>query len=181
MAGDSGWPFVVTLGFDPETFGRLDALRRRFFPPERNVVPAHLSLFHHLPPGEGAAIARSLDAAASHGPIPLAFPGLKRLGGGMAVTVEAPGLKALHGRLSAAFGPWLTPQDRQPLRPHVTLMNKADKAAAALAFESLRASWERWAGTGTDLLLWSYRGGPWAFVAAYPLRGDSGTTATGSA
>ena len=45
-------PFLVTLGFDEATFTRLEELRRRYFPPERNVVPAHLSLFHRLPPEE---------------------------------------------------------------------------------------------------------------------------------
>ena len=91
-----------------------------------------------------------------------------RFGSGLAATVEAPGLKALHGRLAAAFAPWLTPQDRQPLRPHVTLMNKATRQAAALAFESLREGWEPFEAVGEGFLLWTYLGGPLQLEARYP-------------
>ena len=182
MAGaDRGHgPFVVTLGFDPETFGRLDALRSRYFPPGRNFLPAHLSLFHSLPTGEGEEIGRTLaEVAAASGPIPLRFPGIFRLGRGVALRVEAPGLSAVHKRLATAFGPWLTPQDRQPFRPHVTVMNKAEKAEAELAFATIGAGWEPWEGLGTGLLLWTYEGGPWDSVAEYRFGGGSGTTAGG--
>jgi len=170
--------FVVTLGFDGETFGRLDALRSRHFPPARNLVPAHVSLFHSLPPHEGEAVGRALAAAAeAPGPIPLRFAGLMRLGSGVALRVEAPGLAAVHRTLAAAFAPWLTAQDRQPFRPHVTVMNKADRADAELAYESLGAAWEPWEGLGTGLLLWTYQGGPWDAVAEYRFGSGSGTTA----
>lgn len=59
-------PYLITLGFDRSTFERLDRLRSRYFPTTLNQVPAHLSLFHHLPSDEGEAIDRALlDAAAS--------------------------------------------------------------------------------------------------------------------
>ena len=174
-------PFVVTLGFDPGTFGRLDALRRRYFPPERDLVPAHVSLFHALPPGEEAAVAASLaEVAASAGPIPLRFAGLSRLGRGMAVRVEAPGLSAVHRALAVEFRDWLTPQDRQPFRPHVTIMNKADKAEAERAYHHLGAAWTPFDGVGTGLLLWAYRGGPWELLAEFHFGGGSGTTAGGA-
>ena len=180
MVGDSTAPFVVTLGFDPGTFDRLDDLRRRYFPPGRNVVPAHVSLFHALPPDEEEAITEALaDAAATTGPIPLRFAALKRLGRGMAVQVEAPGLAGVHRSLTTAFGPWLTPQDRQPFRPHVTIMNKAERAEAELAFQQLGAGWMPFDGVGAALLLWAYRGGPWDPVAEFRFGGASGTTAGG--
>ena len=174
-------PLIVTLGFDPETFDRLDALRRRYFPPDRNVVPAHVSLFHALPAEEWEVMASTLTAATlGIGPIPLRFSSLKRLGRGMAVAIEAPGLAGVHRELARAFSAWLTPQDRQPFRPHVTIMNKAEPAEAEAAFAHLGATWEPWTGIGTALLLWSYRGGPWEAVAEFPLAGDSGRTAASS-
>ena len=163
-------PLLVTLALDGGSFERLDGLRRRYFPPERNLIPAHVSLFHHLPPGEQTTVERQLtEAAARHARMPLHFTGLRRLGGGMAVEVVAPGLQGLHARLAKAFEPWLTRQDRQPFRPHVTVMNKAPPAEAARAFAELQAAWQPWHGTGEALLLWRYLGGPWEPVQRFAL------------
>lgn len=165
LPGDSGGgaPLLVTLGFDAETFDRLDGLRRRYFPPDRNVVPAHISLFHDLPAEERDAVAAALaDASAGLGPIALRFGPVRRLGTGMALGVEAPALLALHARLAREFRAWLTPQDRQPYRPHLTIMNKATPAAAAEAFDHVRAGWQPFEGIGDAIRLWAYLGGPWA-------------------
>jgi 2'-5' RNA ligase len=172
-------PLLVTLALDRESFARLDALRTRLFPPERNVVPAHISLFHRLPGDERAAVEATLTSSAGESrPMTLRFGGVSRLGAGVAAQVEAPGLGAIHARLARAFAPWLTPQDRQPFRPHVTLMNKATRDAAALAHAGLREAWEPWEGVGEGLLLWSYLGGPWRFEARFAFGGDSGRTGT---
>lgn len=169
-------PLLVTLALDPESFRLLDGLRSRYFPPERNVVPAHVSLFHSLPGEEVASLRDTLgDVAATCGPIPLRFATLKRLGRGMDLAVEAPNLSAVHGRLARAFAAWLTPQDRQPFRPHVTIMNKAEPHRAALAFAELSASWSPRDGAGEGLLLWEYLGGPWRLVDRFPFAGGSGT------
>ncbi len=167
---------LLTLGLDSESFRHLNDLRSRYFPPDRNVVPAHVSLFHDLPGGSEPAIRETLEAvAASRGPIPLKFTTMKRLGRGMALTVEAPGLAAVHGQLARAFAPWLTPQDRHPFRPHVTIMNKAEPFQAALAFADLSAYWSPRDGTAEGLLLWEYLGGPWRLVDRFPFAGGSGT------
>ena len=42
-------PLVLTLVLDAQSFAFFDGLRRRHFPPERNVIAAHLTLFHALP------------------------------------------------------------------------------------------------------------------------------------
>jgi hypothetical protein len=166
-------PLIVTLGFDEGTFARLEALRRRFFRPGRNLIPAHLSLFHALPPDELATITAELaEAAGSRPPIPLQFPSVRSLGSGFALAVEAPGLPSLHRRLAVAFSPWLSSQDRQPLLPHVTLMNKADRRAARLGLATFRGEFEPWSGIGDSLLLWAYHGGPWEALARYPFSGD---------
>lgn len=161
-------PLLVTVELDAESFGRLEGLRRRYFPPERNFIPAHVSLFHHLPLRERATVERALAGAATrHAPV-LRFGRLRRLGRGMATDVEAPELAAVHRALAAAFAPWLTPQDRQPFRPHVTLMNKARPDEAERAFAELGAVWAHWDGRGEALLLWKYLGGPWELAARFP-------------
>jgi 2'-5' RNA ligase len=162
-------PLLVTLEMDATTFARLDALRNRYFPPERNVVPAHVSLFHQLPRDEEARVREVLASVASeHPPIPLRLTTLKKTGRGMAIAVEAAGLATLHARLAREFAEWLTPQDRQPYRPHVTIMNKAEPYQASLAFQELGASWEPWTGEGQGLFLWEYLGGPWRRIGRYP-------------
>jgi hypothetical protein len=164
-------PLLVTLEVDAESFTRLDGLRRRYFPPERNFIPAHVSLFHQLPPGEHGAISTVLAGAALRAAPVLRFGRLRRLGRGMAVDVEAPELAAAHRELARAFAAWLTPQDRQPFRPHVTLMNKATPAQAEAAFAELGAGWSGWEGRGEALLLWRYLGGPWALDSRFPFSG----------
>ena len=65
-------PLILTLGFDAASFTHLDAMRRRHFPAERNFIPAHLTLFHHLPGEREQDIAATLRSVARDvAPIPL--------------------------------------------------------------------------------------------------------------
>ena len=165
-------PLLITLGLDSASFEGLDNLRARYFPPDRNVLNAHVSLFHSLPPDEEPAIAATLEAIArSSGPLPLTFGAAFRLGGGFAVRVESPELAQIHADLARAFDPWLTQQDSQPYRPHVTLMNKADRREAVQAFAEFQAGWSPRSGVGESLLLWRYVGGPWEPVGSFPFGG----------
>ena len=165
-------PFLITLGFDDATFGRLEGLRQRYFPADRNQVPAHLSLFHHLPGDEGEAIAAELDRLArSHPPVDLRFGGVKPTGRGVMLVVQAPGVVPVHAAIARAFGRHLTPQDKQPYRPHVMVMNKAEKADADRALHEIQAGFAPWTGTGDRLILWRYLGGPWDEVASFPFLG----------
>ncbi len=41
---------VVTALFGRQDQAWFNALRREHYPPERNMLDAHLTLFHHLPP-----------------------------------------------------------------------------------------------------------------------------------
>lgn len=162
-------PFLVTLGLDPVSFERLDALRERYFPPERNIVPAHLSLFHHLPSDSEASVVRTLQEIASGSPpTPLRFGTLFRMGRGFAVRVDAPQFGQIQAQLVRAFAAVLTDQDRQPFRPHVTLMNKADRDEVARGWADAGATWSPWDGIGVSFLLWRYAGGPWEPVCQYP-------------
>ena len=169
-------PLLMTLEMDPMTFALMNELRSRYFPPERNFIPAHISMFQHLPAEENAAIRRTLTEVSNHAdPLDLRFTKLKRLGKGMAISAEVPGLAAIHRHLAREFDVWLTPQDRQPYRPHVTIMNKAEPYLAALAFAELSAEWSPRSGTATGLLLWEYLGGPWRLVEQYRFAAGSDT------
>ena len=54
---------VLTLAVDDASQERFEALRQQWFPPERNQIPAHVTIFHTLP--ETEAVASSLHAVAA--------------------------------------------------------------------------------------------------------------------
>lgn len=153
-------PLILTAAFDPATQALLEALRRAHFPPARNQVPAHCTLFHALPGEEAATIAARLgearlaDDAATIGPP-------RFTGRGVALAVEAPGLAALRGSLARGWAPWLSPQDRQGWRPHVTVQNKVPPEEARALHARLLAEWAPRPARVAALSLWWYRGGPW--------------------
>ena len=68
MANQLNRPLIVTaeLGTD---FGWLEDLRQRHFPPERNQLRAHLTMFHAIPPSAEAELRRSFEQSA----MPTAF------------------------------------------------------------------------------------------------------------
>ncbi|HZB50151.1 MAG TPA: 2'-5' RNA ligase family protein, partial [Mycobacteriales bacterium] len=67
-----------------------------------------------------------------------------------------------RARLAKAFEPYLTAQDRQGWRPHVTVQNKVTPAEARRTLAGLAAGFAPFEAVGTGLALWAYRGGPWA-------------------
>lgn len=151
--------WIVTLGFDSATFDRLQVWRKHWFPPERNFIPAHLSLYHRLTP----AAEPVLVEAAREAPFALEFEGVRRLSGGFAIGVDCARLQQWHARCSARLTD-LSAQDRQPFRPHVTVMNKAPREEAEKAFVEFQADWQPFTGRGVRLLIWEYLGGPWRAV-----------------
>jgi 2'-5' RNA ligase len=164
-------PLILTVGLDEAAFARLDGLRRRHFPPERNLVPAHLTLFHKLPGAEqDGIVAKLATEAAGRSPFTMQAVGVLFLGRGVAIRLEAPELLTLRGRLAAAWAPWLGAQDRQPFRPHVTIQNKVAPAAARELHAALSADFAPFAVGACGLLLWRYLGGPWEQIAAVPFR-----------
>lgn len=165
-------PLILTLAFDAPSFGRLDSLRREHFPPARNIVPAHLTLFHALPGAEEPAILADLAAACrdQQGPLTLAVTGLRFLGRGVAYALASPEVAALRGRLAGRWAAWLAPQDRQPFRAHVTIQNKATPEGARALHGRLSATFVPFEVAAEGLTLWRYLGGPWEEVATVPFR-----------
>jgi 2'-5' RNA ligase len=133
--------YVLTLRLDDASFAAFDALRRRHFPPERNFLPAHLTLFHQLPEDDDAAVRPVLATAAAATPaFPLEFTGPRSLGRGVAFDVRSDALRRLRRQLADAFEPWLTRQDAQGFRPHVTVQNKASAESARQLLAALATS-----------------------------------------
>ncbi len=164
-------PLIVTALFGPGDDGWLQHLRRTHYPPERSRVPAHLTLFRHLPPGIERELARRL-ADATAAPPPEAFvTGIIDLGEGTALRVECPGLAAIREELAEAFHGLLMPQDQSPWRPHITIQNKVEPRDARRLQQQLRATFEARPLAIRALATWHYRGGPWEKVREHPFRG----------
>jgi 2'-5' RNA ligase len=155
-------PFILTLKLDQATFKQVNALRQQYFPPERNFIPAHVTLFHTLPGDREIAISQFLQTLCSQtSNIPLSLPSLRFLGKGVAIEIEAPELNELRQTLTKTWNDWLTPQDLQSYRPHITIQNKVVASEARQVYEQLKDTWQPLNGQGEGLLLWYYRGGPW--------------------
>jgi 2'-5' RNA ligase len=165
---DGVLPLIVDLLLAEEAQERFDRLRAAHFPADRLVVGAHVTLFHALPGEHEDDVAADLRAAADRPAFEVSVTGVRSLGRGVAYTLDAPELTALHRGLAAAWQPWLTPQDRQRLSPHVTVQNKVEPAAARALLAELSAAFTPERVPATGLGLWRYAGGPWEPVARFP-------------
>ena len=165
-------PLIVTAELGAADFGKLDALRHRHFPPERNQLAAHLTMFHALPALLESELKRRLAAiAASSPPPPAILAGLINLGGGVAFRIVSDQLDSICEDLREAFRGSLTQQDSHGWRPHVTIQNKvAPKVARALLAE-LERTFQPRPLTIAGLAYHYYEGGPWRTARRYPFRG----------
>ena len=164
-------PLILTLALDEKSQNFFDSLRKKYFPPERNYLQAHLTLFHHLPGKESAAIIDLLtNVAFKLETLPLEVTEVKMIGRGVAYKIENDGLKKLHRQLSQKWQAWLAPQDKQKLWPHVTVQNKVEPAKAKALHNKLTVHFEPFTAYGTGLKLWAYRGGPWELLQTFSFR-----------
>ena len=154
-------PIIVSALFAPADHAWFDGLRRAHFPPERNVLAAHLTLFHHLPPAIAPELRRRLAELVRTTPPRALAAGLLNLGRGVAIRIESPELEAIRAELADAFAGMLTPQDRAGWRPHVTIQNKVAPAEAKALLAALRAGFTPRPVAIAGLAAWWYRGGPW--------------------
>lgn len=165
-------PLIVTLQFDAGTAEYFDRLRAAHFPPAINHLRAHLTLFHNLPGAEEQAVLETLgNAALSRAAFAVSVAGLMKLGRGTAFRIESATLLELRAALAGAFGPWLSPQDREKFRPHVTIQNKVAPHQAEALFDRLTGSFTPFTATAEGLQLWRYEGGPWSPLAAIAFQG----------
>jgi hypothetical protein len=167
MAG----PLIITAELAPADFAWLDHLRRSHYPAERNQVPAHLTMFHALPPSAEAEV-RSRLARLTEGDRPGAsVEGLMDLGGGVAFRVVSPDLDRIRDELASDLHGLLGAQDSGGWRPHITIQNKvAPKIARALIALLERNFVPRPLGV-SGLGLQRYMGGPWERLNVYRFRG----------
>jgi hypothetical protein len=156
---------IVTALLDAASQARFDDKRRRYFPAARNFLSAHVTLFHALPGAEVESVARTLEEVCRGCAMaPFETRGLLFLGRGVAYALHMPEVAAVRARLAGVWADWLTPQDRQGFRPHLTVQNKVTPDVARALLGELEAGFSPWRGEVVGLGLWRYEGGPWAHV-----------------
>jgi 2'-5' RNA ligase len=160
--------FVVTLEFDDATFRWLQALRRQHFPPARNFLPAHLTLLHAVSAAQLDRLQQGWLRFDRFAAPALRFTGIRSLGRGNAIAVDAPVLRAVRTQVMQVMAGEFSRQDLQPFKAHVTVQNKVDPAAARALLEQMSAEFVPRDGTGRGLMLWRYLGGPWSLEAVLP-------------
>ena len=159
-------PLILTLKLDKPAFTYFNALRQEYFPPAINYLDAHLTLFHHLT--NLPAVADWLNTVAKNqAEINIEVTNLMKLGRGVAFAVQSDELLRLHQQFQKRWQAWLTAQDQQRLRPHITVQNKVTPEKANTLFTQLSANFKPFTAVGLGLSLWEYQGGPWQKVQDY--------------
>jgi len=165
-------PFIVTAGLPADVFAWADELRRAHYPPERNHLHAHVTLFHSFAPSQRDELASLLPRfAAEFAPVPARVAGLMDLGKGTALAIESPGMLEIRAMIADHFHGALTDQDRHSPRLHITIQNKVTREQARSLQQALEADFEPRAFSFCALELHLYRGGPWEEMGRYAFRG----------
>lgn len=134
-----GAPLLVTAELPGDVLAWADSLRRAYFPPERNRLRAHVTLFHALPPTVEDELVQVLKDL-TRDPAPAASTaGIMKLGRGTAIHIDSPGMVEMHSVIAERMHGLLTRQDAQPLRLHVTIQNKVSLQEAKSLQEELGA------------------------------------------
>jgi hypothetical protein len=165
-------PFIVTAELPGDVFAWSDGLRRAHFPPERNHLAAHVTLFHSFAPSLREELLRELArCAAEYAPPAAQIDALMDLGGGTALAVRSPAMLAIRAELAERFFTVLTAQDRGSKRLHITVQNKVERKAAKALQAALGAELIPRAFGFTGLGLHSYLNPQWEQLGVWKFRG----------
>ncbi|RVU02888.1 2'-5' RNA ligase family protein [Mucilaginibacter limnophilus] len=158
---------ILTLKLDSLSQTFFDEQRKRYFPPERNFLNAHLTLFHQLPDTAGTM---QVVGNIKQEQFKCDVTGLLFLGAGVAYKIESLALNALHNKLKHDLLEHLIQQDKQGFRPHITIQNKVPAETAKQLFNGLTLSFKPFRVKATGFELWRYVDGYWQHVVFYPFK-----------
>ena len=162
-------PLIVTAEWPPE-FGWIEQLRRRHYPADRNRVPAHLTVFHALPPSLESEARSRLSKIVQQTAPKAQIAGLMDLGGGVAFRVVSDDLDRVRDELADGFHGMLGAQDSGGWRPHITIQNKVPPKVARDLRSVLERDFEPRPLPISGLALQRYLDGPWERIASYRFR-----------
>lgn len=165
------YPLIVTAELPPDLYSWATQLRTEHFPPERNYLKAHVTLFHALPPMVEGEARDLLARLAKSAPVPARLEGLVSLGRGTALKLASPAMLELRDEIADHFRGMLTEQDKHRPRLHITVQNKVppDEAKALQGQLAPRITPQDFAFRGLELH--AYLGGPWELLGRWRFRG----------
>ena len=165
-------PIIITASMGSADQSWANRMRQAHFPPERNFLSAHITLFHHLPPMHWPEIKTRLAALARENAAPAArLSDVMFLGRGVAYRIDCPELLMMREELASDLQGLLTPQDQAKPRLHITVQNKVEPAVAKALFAELLSNFEPRPIEINGLAAHYYRGGPWEFIQDWKFSG----------
>lgn len=164
-------PLLVVAELPSDLFAWADALRRAHYPPDRNRMGAHVTLFHGLPPSADREVRVLLAELAMRSPPEAVMAGVMDLGRGTALAIDSNGMTALHAEMAERLHGLIQQKDARPLRLHVTVQNKVPPADALALQASLAAPDIRRGFRFHGLGLYEWTGAIWRQARVYPFRG----------
>lgn len=168
-------PYIVTAELPPDVFVWADALRRAHYPPERNHLEAHVTLFHSFAPSLLPELKEVLARLAGEfRPQKACLSGIMRLGRGTALAIESRGMLMIREIIAEHFHGALTAQDSHPPRLHITIQNKVKREAARSLQQQMESQFSPREFAFSGLGLHIYRGGPWEALGRWSFRGKQG-------
>ena len=162
---------IVTAELGAADFARLEDLRQRHYPAERNQVAAHLTIIRALPPSAETETRRRLSEIARGRPPKALLAGVMDLGGGTALRVVSDELDLIREQLVEGLHGLLSSQDMHGWAPHVTIQNKVEAREARALRQELMHSFEPRPLAIVGLGLHHYLAGPWERIGIYKFRG----------
>lgn len=165
-------PFIVTAELPEDVFAWSNGLRAEHFPPERNWLKAHVTLFHSFAPSLRDELPRFLARMAGEFAPPRAqVNGLMDLGEGTALAIHSPQMLAVRDTIADHFRDMLTRQDQGGKKLHITVQNKVDRKTALALQQQLAARLNPRDFAFTGLGLHIYRNPHWEAAGVWKFRG----------
>ena len=164
-------PLVATLVISSFAQNYFNELRKQHFPVERNYLDAHLTLFHALP-DEPWIIEDLKELAKDQKTFDAMAQAIISLGNGTAFQIISPELPILHLKLQQKWINFLTSQDRQKRRFHVTIQNKVEPQDAKNLKREMDKDFKPFSFTIHGIQLWRYLDGPWEFKSRFDFDSD---------
>ena len=172
LSAPTGIPLLIVAELPRDVFAWADALRNRHYPPERNRLGAHVTLFHGLPPSAELAVVDLLAELSRLPPPEARVTGLMDLDPGTAFAVDSPGMVALHTDMAERLHGLIQQKDTHPPRLHITVQNKVPATEARALQAELSRSFSprsfRFRGFG----LYGWTGEIWRQTREFPFRGQ---------
>ena len=171
-AGFAERPLILTALLPRDLHRWATRLRDRHFPPERNFLEAHVTLFHAIPALAGGEV-RSILATVARDCAPVGgrIEGLMSLGGGTAIKLSSPDMLRVRALIAERLRGMLTGQDQHSPRLHVTIQNKVPPSEAKALQAELAGTIEQRDFAFRGLGLYFYDGGPWEEAGEFAFRG----------